>query len=230
MKNIYNYLESCENLILSFSNLNNHYKEHPEHKKNLFLVGGLAKELLPHYKMWTNSSKKIKAELKELYLNNDVVKIERIQNELRKIEERVNNTILLKDDLDEHNNIKCKRFCKETKELVEWFNEIKGSLIISKSSLNASDLPEIDLTTQKEQIRLIYDLGIIDFLQNKYPKTLNNNNSQVAHLVSKILKLKYISVQPSINELLSDKVGKNYPKETSKTKAIIDKLNANESK
>ena len=166
--------------------------------------------------MWTNSSKKIKAELKELYLNNDVVKIERIQNELRKIEERVNNTILLKDDLDEHNNIKCKRFCKETKELVEWFNEIKGSLIISKSSLNASDLPEIDLTTQKEQIRLIYDLGIIDFLQNKYPKTLNNNNSQVAHLVSKILKLKYISVQPSINELLSDKVGKNYPKKHQK--------------
>ena len=73
-------------------------------------------------------------------------------------------------------------------------------------------------------------MGIIDFLQKKYPKTLNNKKSQVAQLISKILKLKYGSVQPSINELLSDKVGKNYPKETPKTKAIIDKLNANESK
>jgi len=90
-------------------------------------------------------------------------------------------------------------------------------------------LPDIDLTTQKEQIRLLYDLGVINFLVKKYPKTLKNNNSQFAILISKILKENNTSIQPSLSALLNDNGNKNYPKETKRTKAIMDKLKSNES-
>lgn len=93
-----------------------------------------------------------------------------------------------------------------------------------------TDLPEIELKFITEQIRLIYDLGVIDFLQDKYKATLKGNNSQTAKLISQILKLEYRTVQPTINSLISGNYDNHYPKKTSKTKAIIDQLNANELK
>lgn len=97
----------------------------------------------------------------------------------------------------------------------------------------SQDLPEIDLSTQKEQIRLLYDLGVIEYLQEKYPATLKGNNSQMAHLISQILKLKRDttnSIQPNINALLNNNYGDKYPKETTKTRSIIDTLDSNELK
>ncbi len=93
-----------------------------------------------------------------------------------------------------------------------------------------TDLPEIELKTQKEQIRLLYDLGIIDFLQKEFEETLKGNENQTASLIAKILKLKTTSIQPTLNALLSNNVNKNYPSKTPTTKAIIDKLNANKLK
>ena len=90
------------------------------------------------------------------------------------------------------------------------------------------ELPEIELTTQKEQIRLLYDLGVIEFLQDKFKATLENNSNQTAKLLSQILKLQQTSISPTISSLLNNNVNKNYPKETQKTKLIIDTLNANE--
>lgn len=88
------------------------------------------------------------------------------------------------------------------------------------------EIPPIELKTQKEQIRLLYELGVIDFLREKYPNKLNSSNNQIAVLLSQILKLERTSVQPTLNALLSNNSSnKNYPKETEKTKAIIRDLN-----
>ena len=117
----------------------------------------------------------------------------------------------------------------------KWMNEKRKNIsenpphpILEDTSNN---LPEIELKTQQEQIRLLYDLGIIDFLQNqKFKATLNGNVNQTANLISKILRLNSTSIQPTLNALLSNNVNKNYPKETARTKAIINQLNANELK
>ena len=116
------------------------------------------------------------------------------------------------------------------------WNEIKEYCLLEQGKLNktseieTTDLPEIELTTQKEQIRLFYELGVIEFLQNKYPATLKGNNNQISKLISQILKLEQPNIQPTVNALLTNTASnKNYPKETKKTKAIIDQLNSNES-
>ncbi len=116
------------------------------------------------------------------------------------------------------------------------WNEIKEYCVLEQAQSNktleiqTTDLPEIELTTQKEQIRLLYELGVIEFLQNKYPATLKGNNNQISKLISQILRLEQSSIQPTVNALLTDTASsRNYPKETKKTKAIIDQLNSNES-
>ena len=111
-----------------------------------------------------------------------------------------------------------------------FFEKFKPSETINELIDNSKDLPEIELKFTTEQIRLLYDLGVIDFLQNKFKATLKGNNSQTAKLISQILKEKHSTVQPTINSLLTNTTNKNYPTQTPKTKAIIDKLNANELK
>lgn len=92
------------------------------------------------------------------------------------------------------------------------------------------DIPEIELTTLIEQIRLMYDLGVIEFLQEKYKATLKGNPNQTAILIAQILKRQKDSVQPTMNALLTDMTtSKHYPKVSPKTKAIIDRLDAYES-
>lgn len=105
---------------------------------------------------------------------------------------------------------------------------IEGNVKDKIVDRDKEDLPSVELKTQKEQIRLLYDLGIIDFLIKKYPNTLKNNNSQIAILISKVLKQNKTSIQPSLSALLNDTVNKNYPKQTESIKSILDKLNSNE--
>ena len=95
---------------------------------------------------------------------------------------------------------------------------------------NTKNLPEIELKTQKEQIGLLYELGIIEYLQNKYKATLKGNNNQTAKLISQILRLQHNSIQPTVNALLNkNTASQNSLKESNKIKAIIDFLNSNES-
>lgn len=127
-------------------------------------------------------------------------------------------------------NSKRQEMLKALKEWIDKEENLLSTPIIS-SEESKSIIPEIDLNTQKEQIRLLYDLGIIDFLVNKYPSTLKNNNNQVSKLISKFLKIPETSTQPTINALLNDNsTSDKYPKETSNTKTIIATLNANESR
>jgi hypothetical protein len=91
-------------------------------------------------------------------------------------------------------------------------------------------LPEIELKTQKEQIGLLYELGIIEYLQDKYKATLKGNNNQTSKLISQILRLQHNSIQPTVNALLNKNTASpNSLKESIKIKAIIDFLNSNES-
>jgi hypothetical protein len=94
---------------------------------------------------------------------------------------------------------------------------------------NTKKLPEIELKTQKEQIGLLYELGVIGFLQDKYSNTLKGNNNQTAKLIAQILKLERSSIQPTVNALLNNNTDKNSLKESNKIKAIIDLLNSNQS-
>jgi len=121
------------------------------------------------------------------------------------------------------------------------FNHYKSAVIallgkeikqeVESVKLENLHLPDLELKTQKDQIRLLYDLGVISFLQNKYEATLKNNNNQTAHLLAQILKLSKSSIQPTVNALLNDDPrSKNYPKESNETKAIIDKLYSAEPK
>lgn len=119
--------------------------------------------------------------------------------------------------------------------LQDWIDYLEGKKNegneIDSVIVDSIDLPAIDIKTQKEQIRLLYELGIIDFLQSRYPATLKVNNNQVADLLGKILKHKKVSIQPTVNALLTDnKNDKNYPKISTNIIAIIAKLDSNESK
>ena len=99
-----------------------------------------------------------------------------------------------------------------------------------KENTESSIFPEIDLTTQKESLRLLYDLGVLDFLKTKYPQTFRSNH-QLSNLLEKILQIKKDSLQGSTNDLLNENTGsKNYPKESKKTKSIMDSLNSSESR
>lgn len=128
--------------------------------------------------------------------------------------------------------IKTEKLTNEIVNVLEgWVNEKKALMIqsIPKEIDTSNDLPEIDLSTQREQIRLLYELGVIDFLQSKFPASLKDNNNQTAHLISQFLKLNRVSVQPTLNALLNDNSGdRNYPKKTKNVIAIIDQLNSNE--
>lgn len=114
------------------------------------------------------------------------------------------------------------------------WNEYIDSLSFHENSQNPpiekDVIPDVNVKTQKDQIRLLYDLGIIDFLVGKYPNSLKHSQNQVSKLISKIINVNNNSIQPTINALLSDTVNKNYPKQTTSIKSIIDNLDANESK
>lgn len=148
----------------------------------------------------------------------------------------LHNEIIQEHGLNHANNLKKLQLFEDANlffyQFKEWFekefsrfNPIEAEVEVE----NIKALPEIDLKTKLEQVRLLNDLGIIDFLINKYPSTLKGNNNQVADLISKILKDKQKTIQPIVNALINDNAGKNYPKETLNTKAIIDRLNSNES-
>jgi hypothetical protein len=86
------------------------------------------------------------------------------------------------------------------------------------------------LKTIVEQVRILHDLGILEHLNERYPNSFSHSQMKLAELVAKILIRKPRTIQRIINALYSsEKADKNYPSETSRTKAIIDVLNANES-
>lgn len=89
-------------------------------------------------------------------------------------------------------------------------------------------LSEFELRTQKDQIRLLYDLGVLKYLRDKYPNSLKSNN-QLAELIGKVLKLGQTSIVPTINALMNENFSdKNYASKTPRTSAIIEVLNAKE--
>lgn len=98
----------------------------------------------------------------------------------------------------------------------------------SSEALNL--IPEVELTKQKEQIRLLYELGVIEFLINRYPNSLKNSKNQTAQLIARILKVGGTSVQPTLNALLNDDASSDkYPKRSTSVDLIIKALNAAES-
>jgi hypothetical protein len=109
-----------------------------------------------------------------------------------------------------------------------WYTEniIKKESVLKNKESEIIDF--IDLKTQKEQIRLLYDLGIIHFLKDKYPKSTKVDNA-LAGLIASILRVQKTSIYSSLSYLLKDDASnKNYPKQTERTKEIIRLLNANE--
>ena len=113
----------------------------------------------------------------------------------------------------------------------DFYMQISNEVEEQKNDPNESQnsVSGVELKTIKEQIRLLYDLGVIDHLVGKYPNSLNDNNNQVAKLISQIIKSPQTTTQPYVNALLNDTASdRNYPKETSRTKSIINDLDVNE--
>ena len=116
-------------------------------------------------------------------------------------------------------------YWKRNRHLIEMFRERRSNPF--EEEQNEVVLDEVVFKTNKEQIRLLYDLGVIKFLKDSYPSSMQSTNA-LAKLLASILRQQSTSIQPTLNALLSDSVNKNYPKESSRTKSIIDQLNANE--
>lgn len=115
------------------------------------------------------------------------------------------------------------RMTDDALRLAEWFFSNNSKEITEPIEAH---LAYEDLKTQKEQIRLLFDLGVIHFLADKYPARLKDNNNQMAELLGKILKLERSSIQPTINALLKDDASnKNYPMQSARTQVILSHLN-----
>jgi hypothetical protein len=208
-------LNNEENLINpthNFDALKNYRLNQFELKKDEFIkernfeeVSTTDSDINMLYELWLkNESQVINSWLSNIYPNGDEKKIK------------------IKDS----ERIEITKYQSFIYQSLEEINLSSSSEIIDTSK----DLPEIDLTTQKEQIRILYELGIIEHLQNKYKNSLKGSINQTANLISKFLKLERSSVQPTLNALLNDDAkNKNYPKMTQSVKSIIDKLYSNES-
>lgn len=82
---------------------------------------------------------------------------------------------------------------------------------------------ENELTTQKDKVALLKELGIIDFLQDRYPY-LKKNGQRTTKLLMQFLDIPYTSLQPIINELFNESTSnKNYPKLTPKVLSVVNK-------
>jgi hypothetical protein len=122
----------------------------------------------------------------------------------------------------------------EERELYYDFEAYKEALLelipgesLMNEKTNELELPEIVLKSQKEKIRLLYDLGVIDFLQEKWPNALKNPN-RVAQLIADMYGFQRRSIASSVRLLLKEEQGDHYPAPTKRTKAIIAQLNASE--
>jgi len=88
-------------------------------------------------------------------------------------------------------------------------------------------LPSIELESIKEQVRLLYDLGVVDFLIDKYPTSFKNI-AELSRVLSTVLDKNQQAVYSPLNALISNNTGKNFPSQSPKIKALIDTLNAAE--
>lgn len=97
---------------------------------------------------------------------------------------------------------------------------------VSNSDNQEQDTKENDiiLKTQKEKIRLAYELGLIDALITKFPD-LNGNGLKISKALAPLLNIHHTSIQPIIRVLLTDDVEhKNYPKLSKSIKDFISSL------
>jgi hypothetical protein len=159
-----------------------------------------------------------------------VVIFEPLEDKLKKVWKRIYPFYSEKDLLFELINYQKHLQVKRENIYSNLISEIKGLTPQQTLEDTSNNLPEIELKFKTEQIRLLYDLGVIEFLQDKFKVSLKGNKSQTAKLISQILKLPYTTVQPTINSLLSDYHDNHFPKKTARTKAIIDQLDANKLK
>lgn len=179
------------------------------------------------YSDWRKAFQNLKQNKESIYLLLDDSQFKRTKIVLNELEQKINVGLRTHDLTSFHPKLEIK-----FKKFLDWTNEI---FVYFKSVGN--DQPErigeqieiydLELSTQNEQIRLLYDLGIIDHLKQTYPESFRHVNP-LAKVIAIILKLNHTSISPSLSALINDNANKNYPKETPKTKALIDQLNANE--
>lgn len=92
-----------------------------------------------------------------------------------------------------------------------------------KETPEDSDLPEIELKTIPERVRLLIELGVIDFLENKYPN-LKGNKKKMTELLMQFMNVKYGSLQPIVNAKdYDDENHLKKPKLTKKVQNVINK-------
>jgi hypothetical protein len=96
-----------------------------------------------------------------------------------------------------------------------------------KKELNKDEEETVESSIVKsltQQINFLHKLGVLEFLQEKYPMRLENNYSEIAILLSQVLRVenKKNSILPVVRSLLMDDArSKSYPADSKK---IIDRI------
>lgn len=82
---------------------------------------------------------------------------------------------------------------------------------------------EIEIKKQKDKVRLLHELGIIDQLEIKYPY-IKGNGQRITKLIMHFLDIKETSLQPIINALIhNNESDKNFPHLKQTVKNVINK-------
>lgn len=116
-------------------------------------------------------------------------------------------------------------FIKPIFEFHEWYLDEIEKVIDNKPGNKI-----VDSLTQ--QVNFLYKLGVVEFLKEKYPYSLKENNIELAELISQILRVenKKNTITPILNSLNSDNpLSKSYPANSKKIEDKINKLTRMES-
>lgn len=119
---------------------------------------------------------------------------------------------------------------EKSKVYTKLFNRIIGYLEGKKVHEEKNAFVKIEESepvklTQMDAIRLLYETGVIQFLEERYPRKLKGNPYQIAWLLSKLIDRKHQTLQRYVGALYTEnKRDKNYPKSTTSVKAVMLEL------
>jgi hypothetical protein len=116
---------------------------------------------------------------------------------------------------------------KHVAELQNFKNEIPISTnnhlaILNEDLIEEVELPNIELSTIPDRVRLLMELGIIRHLETEYP-ILKGNKNKLTQLLMEFMKVQYSSLQPVVNAIEYDDDHKKKPKLSRKVQNVLNK-------
>ena len=107
--------------------------------------------------------------------------------------------------------------------IIDFKSTYLDSFNVSEVSMSDGFLFTEELKFNAQKVRLLYELGVLKFLQDRYKL----NNYKLSRLVKTLLgkDVNIDSISPMVNSIMNDiSTSKSYPMYNSKVKSIIDEL------